>query len=177
MSRRAIRPAALIGITIIFAIPACSSDLVDPDQMAPIEVAADTFGQTLIECPVNEDKSVIGILGATGGTIGMDNHRLSLPPLAVALPTSFELRARASNYLELRVRANDMIGFDFNRTATITIDYSRCNRSNIEKFELTVWKIDPDSKRLLEHMGGVDDKVARTVTFQTDHLSTFSIAR
>jgi hypothetical protein len=40
-----------------------------------------------------------------------------------------------------------------------------------------VWHIDPLTKTFLEDMGGVDDKVARTVTFSTDHFSGYAIAQ
>jgi hypothetical protein len=176
MSRGRNGRIALIGIGMFFAFSACS-DQAEPGPLTPVDPSAATYGHTLIECPVNEEDFATATLGATGGSLRLKGHELSLPLGAVLTQTQFELRAPVSNYMEIRIRANDQAGFEFRTPVTITIDYSRCTRSNIEKDPLTVWKIDPQTKQLLQHMGGVDDKAARTVMFQTDGLSTFSIAR
>jgi hypothetical protein len=176
MSRGRNGRVALVGISIFFAIAACS-DRTAPMLEAPADASAATSGHTLIECPVNEDSYATATLDARGGSLRLDGHELSLPLGAVVAPTKFELRAPASNYMEIRIRANDQAGFDFWAPATVTFDYSRCTRSNIDKIDLTVWKIHPETKALLRNMGGVDDKAARTVMFQTNDLSTFSIAR
>lgn len=148
----------------------------DPSSLQPVEASAAASGPTLVVCPANAEESVTGTLKAIGGTISLRNHALRLPALAVSVPTDFRVATPVSNYMELEVKAVGLDSFIFNRTGTITIDYSRCTRSNVDKAPLSVWQIDPETKELIEYMGGVDDKEARTVTFQTDHLSTFSIA-
>ena len=102
---------------------------------------------------------------------------MTLPLFAVLLPTEFRLEAPVSRFMELDITANGMDSFDFQKAVTITIDYSRCTRSDIEGQALTVWQIDPVTKDLIEPMGGFDDKIAHTITFTTDHLSTYSLAR
>jgi hypothetical protein len=166
----------MVGIATFFAISACS-DPAGTDRLAPADLEAATYGHTLIECPVNEQKSASATLDARGGTLRLDGHQLTLPLVAVSAPTAFTLAAPVSNYMEIRIRAGGHDDFAFDRPATITIDYSRCTRSNIDKAELSVWKIDPVTKTLIQNMGGVDDKEARTITFQTGTLSTWSIAR
>lgn len=147
----------------------------DSVSLQVVEASASS-GPTLVECPANEEESVTGTISTIGGAIHLRNHALTLPALAVSAPTDFRLATPVSNYMELEVKAGGQDSFTFNRTGTITIDYSRCTRSNVDKAPLSVWKIDPETKELIEYMGGVDDKEARTVTFQTDHLSTYSIA-
>jgi hypothetical protein len=176
MSRGRSSRIALVGISIFFVFAACN-DGTAPMLEAPGDASAAMYGHTLIECPVNEDAYATTTLGAKGGSLRLDRHELSLPLGAVLAPTKFELRAPVSNYMEIRIRANDEAGFKFQKPATIIIDYSRCTRSNIDKDPLSVYKIDPETKALLRNMGGIDDKAARTVTFHTDDLSTFSIAR
>lgn len=145
--------------------------------LAPAEASFASTGPVLVECPTDTVLSTTGSLGALGGEIRLNNHRLNLPMLAVVQPTQFGMETPASNYMELDVRANGAQSYQFREAVTITIDYSRCTRTNIDKAPLTVWQIDPETKALIENMGGVDDKTNRTITFETDHLSTYSIAQ
>lgn len=168
--RRLIAPA--FGLLLL----AACAEGGDPVSLAPDAASLASSGPTLVECPVNTEESTTGTITAVGGSLTLHKHQLSLPAVAVSAPQDFRMAAPVSNYMELQVRAGNKDSFQFKRTGTITIDYSRCTRSNVDKAPLTVWQIDPETKELLEYMGGVDDKVARTVTFQTDHLSTFSIA-
>jgi hypothetical protein len=39
-----------------------------------------------------------------------------------------------------------------------------------------VWYIDSDTKAMLEPMGGVDNKLLKTITFTTGHLSGYAVA-
>ena len=52
----------------------------------------------------------------------------------------------------------------------------RCSRTNIPRGPLSVWLVDPATGEMFENMGGVDDKLTRTVTFVTDHFSGYAIA-
>lgn len=133
-------------------------------------------GPTLVECPSDTTLENEGEIGPLGGEVTLENHRLVLPELAVSLPHQFRLVEPAGKFMELRVTVDGQESFAFDETVTITLDYSRCTRSNIDHTSLTVWKIDPVTKELIKHMGGVDDPTARTVTFRTDSLSTYVIA-
>ena len=46
----------------------------------------------------------------------------------------------------------------------------------VDAAPLTVWYIDSETKAPLENMGGVDEKLTRTITFVTSHLSEYAIA-
>ncbi len=163
-------------VALAFVLPACA-DVDSTAPLAPADAALASSGPVLVECPVDTALSNTGSLDALGGAIRLEGHELALPSLAVLLPTEFSLTAPVSNYMELDIRANGQSSFQFSKVVTITIDYSRCTRSNIDHAPLSVWQIDPETKALIEHMGGVDDKENRTVTFDTDHLSTYSIAQ
>lgn len=133
-------------------------------------------GAVLIECPSDVTTSAEDTIGSLGGSVRLANHSLTLPLLAVTGPQVFTLTDPAGKYMLLDLKANGQESFGFDEPATITIDYSRCTRSNIDKSELSVWKVDPETKALLRHMGGTDDKTARTITFTTDSLSVYSLA-
>lgn len=166
----------LTGVLFGLLLLTSCGDSADPLSLEPAEPSFASSGPVLVECPTDTFESVTGEIGPLGGSLSLRQHQLSLPLNAVTLPTDFSLSTPVSNYMELSVEAVGHDDFQFGETSTITIDYSRCTRSNIDKDDLSVWEIDPETKELLEFMGGVDDKDARTVTFQTDHLSTYSIA-
>jgi hypothetical protein len=106
-------------------------------------------------------------LGVTGITI---------PAGVLTVPTLFQVTVPASNYMEIDVSAVGFQSFLFQQPVTITIDYSRCNRNDINQETLHVYHIDPVTKQLLEDMGGVDDKLSRRITFTTSHLSGYAVA-
>ena len=170
------RSARLLALAIGlgFAASACDqpSSPHEPD-MAPQRSSS---GPVIVECPSDYTFANEGQLGSVGGEIGLAKHKLSLPALAVVGLHNFRLEESASKFMELTVNANGQESFAFRKPVTITLDYSRCTRSNIDHASLSVWKIDPVTKQLLKHMGGVDDPIARTVTFTTDSLSTYVIA-
>ena len=144
--------------------------------LAPQEAAFAASGSTLVECPVSETRSTSATLGLLGGTVSLDGHSITLPAGAVLVPTQITLSVPASNYMEIDIRANDLESFEFEKPVTIVASYARCTRSNLDKEALSAWHIDTTTKALLEDMGGVDDKAARTVTFDSGHLSGFAIA-
>jgi hypothetical protein len=169
----------LPAVVLTAALAACAPDsdtsrLTAPD--APSLSA--TYGATLVECPASETLTATASVGPTGGEVRVGAHRMVVPPLAVVGPAkTFTLTVPASNYMEVQIRAGNQQHFQFNRPVSVTLDYSRCTRSNIEKGDLRVLYVDPVTKQILQDMGGVDDKDARTVTIDTDHLSGYAIGQ
>lgn len=161
----------------LVALAGCGDAELGTGPLQPDAASLASTGPVLIECPIATDTATTATFGATGGAMRLKGHEMRVPLLALTSPTPFEMRESESNYMELTIRRDGASGFSFRRAVTVTIDYSRCTRENIDHAPLSVWQIDPATKALIENMGGVDDKVARTVTFQTDHLSTFSLAR
>jgi hypothetical protein len=108
--------------------------------------------------------------------VSLGGHSIQIPGGALLDPTPITLTEPASRYVEIGVQAGDAEHFLFELPVVVTISYDRCSRSNIDRTPLQVWYIDPITHELLENMGGVDDKLARTVTFLTSHLSGYAIA-
>lgn len=130
----------------------------------------------LVECPTNVTRSASAIVSPLGGQVAIDGTSISIPAGAVLSPTPITVTLPASKYMEVEITAGESEHFLFLVPATVTIDYSRCTRSDIDKQPLSVWYIDRLTKGLLEVLGGTDDKAARTVTFGTGHLSSYAIA-
>ena len=149
----------------------------DGGATAPAPRASQTSGDPqMLECPTSQSRTASGIVGPLGGTVEADGLSISVPLGAVLLPTQLTLTVPASNYVEVDITANGANHFEFLKPVSVTVSYARCTRSDIEDDVLSVWYIDGESRAFLEHMGGVDDKVARTVTFSTGHLSSYVVA-
>ena len=82
----------------------------------------------------------------------------------------------ASKYMEVEISVAGSEHFTFELPVVVTLSYDRCTRSAADLLPMTAWYIDSETKDLLAPMGGMDDKVARTVTFTTGHLSGYAIA-
>ena len=156
-------------------IAGCADGPATPFEFQPQHSV--TTGSVLVECPSDVTRSTSGTIGPLGGSLELGGTRITIPASAVLLPTEFSLTLPASNYMEIDVRAAGTEHFSFEVPVEVVIDYSRCTRSNIDKAPLSAWHIDTETKALLENMNGEDNKTARTVTFQTDHFSGFSIAQ
>lgn len=131
---------------------------------------------TFLVCPTQEERSVTGTIGIGGGSLHLDGHRFTLPPLAVLQPTTFTMTAPASEFVELVIHAEGRSSFQFLLPAEIAISYDRCTRDNFDPDDLHVWYINRLLGVLLENMGGEADEDARSVIFNSGHLSGFIIA-
>lgn len=138
---------------------------------------ASSPGPVLVECPTDSTVAATGTIGALGGTVEAAGSRITLPTGAVRQPTDITVRVPTSNYMEIEIRANGRADFEFHEPVTVAIDYGRCTRSNIDKDPLSAWEIDPETKALIENLGGSDDKDARIVEFSTGHLSAYAVAQ
>ena len=163
------RSTSLVLIAVL-AAGACTDS-------SPTITSSISAGPVLVECPTSETRSVSGTLGILGGNLELDGHVLALPLGAVLVPTEFTMTVPASRFVEVHVTANGAHGFEFLETSTFTISYQRCTRSDLDRADLTVYKIDPETKALLKDMGGSTNALLRTVTFSTDSLSAYSIAQ
>ena len=130
----------------------------------------------LLSCPATEAQSTSAQIGAEGGTLSLGGTSVTLPLGALLEATTVELTIPAGQYMEVDLSVNGGQHIDFPQPVVVTIDYSRCNRSDIDHQVLHVYHIDPDTHELLEDMGGVDDKLSRHITFTTGHLSGYAVA-
>lgn len=148
------------------------------DEPTGAEARKATANPKLVSCPTSQTQSATATISPLlGGTVSVGGSSVTLPVGAVALPTVITVTIPASNYMEVEVRAGGLEHLVFQLPVRIAIDYSRCDRSNIDRAPLSAWYIDRETKALLEDMRGTDDKGARTVTFTTGHLSSYAIAQ
>ena len=130
----------------------------------------------LLSCPATETQSTSAQIGAEGGTLSLGGTSVTLPLGALLEATTVELTIPAGQYMEVDLSVNGGQHIDFPQPVVVTIDYSRCNRWETLLARLNVWNIDEDTKALLQNMGGIDDKLAQSITFSAPHFSGFAIA-
>jgi len=164
----------LISVAIVLSGLSCG----EPRATAP-ETASSLGGgssPSLLECPTNETTTTSAVVGLLGGVIQLGGTSITIPSGALTVPTLLQVTIPASRYMEIDVSAVGFTSFLFQQPISVTIDYSRCARSDVDQQTLHVWHIDPVTKQLLEDMGGTDDKASRRITFSTGHLSGYAVA-
>jgi hypothetical protein len=169
-----------LGLTVASAtsVAGCSA----PEIAAPKkQEAAHLLGlpilrQKLIECPTSESFTESAVITTRGGLISVGGMSISIPAGALLTDALMTVTVPASKYVEVEIRVEGVDHFIFELPVVVTMSYARCTRSNINIFPLSAWYIDSETKALLEKMASVDDKLLRTVTFPTTHLSSYAIS-
>ena len=165
MFRRAL--AGVLGLGIAVAV-SCETPTVPPSQ--------DPTMATLVACPTNVTQTTQAVIGPLGGVVSLGGTTVAIPSGALSAPTLITLTIPASQYMEIDVRANDLLSFVFNKPIGVRLDYSRCTNPVLSTATLSVWHIHTETKALLENMGGTDNKAGRFIDFTTGHLSNYAIA-
>jgi hypothetical protein len=167
----------LLALVAILAVSACGESTTSTRSTAPngAQLASSTYGATILECPVDVSAETVQTIGILGGEIALNGHRLVIPAGALTKEVTFKLVEPAGNYVVIEITANGAEHITFESPASLSVSYSRCDRSNIEKKDLRVYYVDADSGVILEDLGGADDKAERRVTVETLHLSEYAV--
>ena len=131
---------------------------------------------TLVECPSSGATTTEAVVDVLGGTLSLGGTTVTIPAGALLGPTRVVLTVPASRYMEIDVSVPGVEHFVFQQPITVTLDYGRCARGDIDTRLLSVWYIDSQSKQPLERMVSIDNKLTRTITFVTGHLSGYALA-
>jgi hypothetical protein len=134
------------------------------------------FGPKAVVCPTNTTLSETGEVGVLGGVVGVGGTSISIPAGALLDAKAFTVTVPAGNTMAVQIRASGYEHFGFELPVTVTVDYSRCSRSDLARTPLSVWYVDDATGTFLELMPSVDNKLTRTVTFTTGHLSSYVVA-
>ena len=165
----------VLGLLLLAACGEHGNSLVEPLAPEAAQPLTTLGGAEPLACPSDLTVSASGTIGMLGGTIAAGDHRLTLPPGAVLLPTTFTVTAPASEHVELQVHARGHDSFHFLLPARITISYDRCGSRPVDTSSLAVWHYDEVTGLLLELMDGTPDAGDRSISFPTSHLSGFII--
>lgn len=175
MPKKTLGKAGIVGVAMstLFGLSCGEPRATAPNNSSTTSASS---SPTLVECPTNQTDVTTGLIGLLGGTLALDGSSITIQAQALTAPTLFQLTVPASRYMEIDVSAVGFQTFLFQDSVSVTIDYSRCNRSDLDQETLHVWHIDPTTKALLEDMGGQDDKATHRITFKTNHLSGYAVA-
>lgn len=173
--------AAVLWIAVGGVLSACTNAPESPAQQtftAPRADVTDLSSLTPLVCTSGTtQQSPVGFIGLLGGRVTLGANRLVVPLGSLAALTAFQITLPAGDAVEVDVSAVGLTSFLFEAPVSITIDYSRCPATAIpDGANLQVVYIDSRTKQMLAAMGGVNDPVAHTITFQTSHLSGYEVA-
>lgn len=167
------RALPALFLSVLLAFTAC--DRPESTEVPSEPETASVTAARLLDCPSSVTRSTSGEVGLLGGVVSLAGTLVSVPPEALLSPITLEIGIPASQHLLVELGVNGQEHWQFLLPVTVTIDYSRC-RVGLFAPPVTVWNVDPETGELLEHMGGVDNRLLRKVTFLTDHFSGYAIA-
>jgi hypothetical protein len=161
----------LLGLTALTACDAPENTYgTSAPQLAHFSTAS------LVSCPSSEARSTRGrVLPILGGVVRLGGNAVSVPAAALLGSAEIEIDVPASHHMIVELRANGHEHWQFLAPLLVTIDYSRCSIDLLDA-PVTVYHVDSETGELLEHMGGIDNRLTRTITFVTDHFSGYAIA-
>jgi uncharacterized membrane protein YfcA len=128
----------------------------------------------LIECPSSESFTASSLITPLGGLISVGGVTISVPAGALLTDALMTVTVPASQFVEVEISVEGSEHFLFQVPSVVTVSYARCSRFFL--LPLSAWHIDTETKELLELMPSVDNKLLRTVTFTTEHLSSFALS-
>lgn len=163
----------------LFLLMACSESPVATAPELDVSSAVDTRSSVIVGpmmCFTMEPVSASKVIDSTGGVVSVGGHSVTIPSGALKHPTRITVARPASPYLEIELRANDEEHFTFEKPVTVTISYAECGAFPMPGSSRSAWYVDSETKQFLEKMNTVDDPVAQTVTFPTDHFSYYMVA-
>lgn len=169
------RSGSAVLLTCLLGLTACDApEFVD----VPAEPQLTSLvAPTLLECPVAPGRAARALaLPVVGGAVSLDGNSVVVPGQAVLGATEIGLEVPPSPHVRVELSAGGQEHWQFLAPVSVTIDYSRCSPSAYSGKALSVWLIDSESGAMLEPMGGVDNRLLRQITFQTDHFSGYAIA-
>ena len=179
MNRSGFRTASTILPFALVLLGACSTDT--PTASLPAPVLSRTGESVdratrIAVCPTTESYRTEGILGPAGGTLEVAGHRVTIPAGMLTEATQFTLHAPAGRHVKLVLSAQGTEHYTFRTPVVVTISYDRCGRQHRPTAPASAWYLDDSASLLVERMGGKDDRIQSTVTFQTAHFSTYVVA-
>jgi hypothetical protein len=129
-------------------------------------------GSGLVSCASLPADSLSATVGVEGGVLQVGPHALSIPSGALAgpVPITAVVRSEPVNRVEFQPT-----GLEFRAPVTLSLDYANCGELAGLIPKRIVW-VDDASLDVLGLIASLDDLLARRVTAQLTHFSSYAIA-
>ena len=168
----------ILGVISAAAVTGCGADQIaapkKSEDAALLGLPIPSLRPRLIQCPSTEAVSTSSVITALGGSLSIGGVSLLIPAGALLGDALVTVTVPVSQYLEVEINVAGSDHFVFELPVTATISYARCGRGWL--LPLSAWHIDGETKALLERMPSIDNKLLRTVTFTTGHLSWYALS-
>ena len=171
----------LAAATAVFALSCDSASVSGVPGAADLARSRPGAVQSLFDpkplvCPTSESAATTADVGPLGGLVSAGGTSVSIPAGALLETVTLTVTVPASNYVEIDVSVAGAESFIFELPVVVTVSYDRCTRTNIDFSPISAWHFDQGTGELLQQMPSVDNKLLRTVTFTTGHLSGYILA-
>jgi hypothetical protein len=122
----------------------------------------------LLVCEPERYVATVKVVGREGGMVRVGQHTLEIPRNALRKPTVITAERPTGEVATVRFSPH---GLEFERSATLTMDYSHCSYSKKNRMAYTDEKLN-----ILEYPPSTDDRRREQVEAQIDHFSRYAVA-
>jgi hypothetical protein len=161
-------------------------DDADSDSDGADNGGGETHEYTLIRetLPIGLDLSTSSLIGASGGSISIAGHKLTIPKGAVSSPTLFTMTLPANGYVEVELTAivTDILGnvidvglSGFNKPVKLALTYARATNVTDPSKLFIAWMPDDNHDRHVPLPSDVNTK-KKLVTAEVSHFSKYCMA-
>jgi hypothetical protein len=131
------------------------------------DVLSDVLG--LLLCQPERYAATVKVVGPQGGVVRVGSHRLEIPRNALRAPTVITAERPTGNAATVRFSPH---GLEFERSATLTMDYSHCSDTNRRKRMVYT----DEQLNILEYPISRDDPRNDELEARIDHFSRYAVA-
>lgn len=130
------------------------------------QVLSDVLG--LLICEPERYTATVQVVGRQGGVVRVGQHRLEIPRNALSKTTVITAERPTGEVASVRFSPH---GLQFNRSATLTMDYGHCTAGKRNRMAYTDEKLN-----ILEYPPSTDDPRREQVESRIDHFSRYAVA-
>jgi hypothetical protein len=122
----------------------------------------------LLVCQPERYAATVKVIGPQGGVVRVGDHSLAIPRNALRKPTVITAERPTGKVATVRLSPH---GLEFERSATLTMDYSHCSYAKKNRMAYT-----DEQLNILEYPRSTDDRRNERVISNIDHFSRYAVA-
>lgn len=130
------------------------------------QLLSDVLG--LLVCEPERYVATVQVVGRAGGVVKVGQHRLDIPRGALKQTTVITAERVTGEVASVRFSPH---GLRFERSVTLTMNYSHCSYSKRSRMAYT-----DEQLNILEYPPSIDDRRNEEVEARVDHFSRYAVA-